>query len=77
MNSMTENDSNNTQRTLIYTYLGEARNSESNPIHHELQKVIVNEEEDSLSLVRESNPIRTDSSQVEIQSKNPKLESIV
>ena len=44
-------ESNKTQRTLIYTHLGEARNSTANPIHHETRVVII---EDSLSPVREN-----------------------
>jgi len=42
----TENESNKTQRTLIYTHFGEARNSTANPIHHESGMVII---EDSLT----------------------------
>ena len=44
-------DSSKTQRTLIYTNLGEVRNSTGNPIHHAQKEILV---ENSLSPVRES-----------------------
>ena len=52
MPMLEKEDSNKTQRTLIYTNLGEARNSATNPIHHESRMIIL--EDSSLSPVREN-----------------------